>query len=230
MPTMTQQIPVVSNKQVEDAQLKTALQSVTFDAPNDLAPYVYKLYKEGVPRQKCKEMLLNSSFTFDTRSLDIPAILDIVVNDIYDQNAFCGPDIVIDFSFREREFILKYCDKFKEDKTSILNLLAAFLAFSRYDDYETGWINYNKKKIFTLAGLSKMPEKTKTTILNTLVADNIIQFKVIGKKNPILCFYLPWRDVTAPQLEDVCCMISIAPDTTSKEFLQQLNWGNNKKK
>lgn len=204
--------------------------SITFSSPSEVAPFVYKLYKQNVPRKKAEKIIRSSTYDFDTYALDMDLILNKIMSDVYGGEAYKGDEKEISFSPRELSFINDYCEtqltpeiiEKAKGKEKIRNLLCAYLAISRYDDYESGWINYHTKKIFNISGFSKVPEKIKNEIVNSLVAAGIIQLKVIGKKNPILCYKLNWRDVQAPYAIQDNYSLFIAPDTTSKEFVTDI--------
>lgn len=203
---------------------------ITFSTPQDVAPFVYKLFKQKVPRRKVEKILKNSNYTFDTYALDMDLIIKKILADVYGGEAYKGDEKEISFSPQELAYIKDYCDtkltpeiiEKAKGKDKVRNLLCAYLAISRYDDYESGWINYHTKRIFTLGGFSKIPEKIKNEIVNNLVANGLIQLKVIGKKNPILCYKLGWRDEETPEPIEENYSLLIAPDTTCKEFITNI--------
>lgn len=203
---------------------------ITFSTPQDVAPFVYKLFKQKVPRRKVEKILKNSNYTFDTYALDMDLIIKKILADVYGGEAYKGGEKEISFSPQELAYIKDYCDtkltpeiiEKAKGKDKVKNLLCAFLAISRYDDYESGWINYHTKRIFTLGGFSKIPEKIKNEIVNNLVANGLIQLKVIGKKNPILCYKLSWRNEETPKKLEQNYTITLAPDTTSHDFISQI--------
>ena len=54
------------------------------------------------------------------------------------------------------------------------------------------------------------------------VSNGLLQLKVIGKKNPILCYKLTWRDEITPEHRVPNYTIVLAPDTTSHNFVTQI--------
>ena len=203
---------------------------ITFSTPQDVAPFVYKLFKQKVPRKKVEKILKNSNYAFDTYALDMDLIIKKILADVYGGEAYKGDEKEISFSPQELAYIKNYCEskltpeviEKAKGKDKVRNLLCAYLAISRYDDYESGWINYHTKRIFALGGFSKVPEKIKNEIVNNLVANGLIQLKVIGKKNPILCYKLDWRDEITPEACENNYTINLAPDTTSHGFISQI--------
>lgn len=203
---------------------------ISFSTPQDVAPFVYKLFKQRVPRKKVEKILKNSNYAFDTYALDMDLIIKKIISDVYGEEAYKGDEKIIFFSPKELDYIKDYCDtkltpeiiEKAKGKENIRNLLCAYLAISRYDDYESGWINYHKKKIFSLAGFSKISEKIRNEIVMSFVTNGVIQLKVIGKKNPILCYKLTWRDDETPEIIEENYTITLAPDTTSHGFISQI--------
>lgn len=201
---------------------------IIFSSPQQVAPLAYKLYKSGVPYKKAERIIRNANYNFDTSHLDLDLIINKILSDIYSNRAYQGETKEIHIYPKERLFIQKYCEncvapdlikKIKGiDKISLL--LYSYLVFSRYEDYESGWINYNVKKIFALAGLSRLSEKIKNEIVQSFISHEIIQLKVVGKKTPILCYKLPWRENEENNEFDI---VTISPLTNAQDFAQQMN-------
>ena len=211
----------------DSKELNTPTPGVVFSSPESVAPYVYKLYKQGVPRKKVEKILKGCNYAFDISHMDTEGIVKIIINDVYSQKAYKGEEKTLPLFQEEVDFISNYLkskhqtieESFSKYEKNITNLLYSFLLYSRYDDYESGWINYNRKRIFDLAGMSKIAEKVKNAISNMLVGDGVLSFRVVGTKNPILCYKLNWRvEIDAQPKEE----IYLAPDSTSKNFISQI--------
>ena len=212
----------------QERKNKQQTEKLFFGTPQEVAPFVYKLYQQHVPPKKVEKMLKNSEYGFDTYALDMELINKKIINDIYNGDAYRGESKEIFFSPQEVAFIADYCD-FKLDpevakkakgKENIRNLLCAYLAISRYDDYESGWINYHTKRIFALSGMGKLPEKVKNEVVNALVKEGLVQLKVVGKKNPILCYKLEWREAEA---EEDSYTFTLTPDMGTKTFVAEMD-------
>ena len=72
------------------------------------------------------------------------------------------------------------------------SLLLAFIVFYRKNYHKTGWIRYDKKSIFHLAGLSKLSFAKQEAATKYLHNHYDLNMRVIGANQPIACFTLPW--------------------------------------
>lgn len=199
---------------------------LTFESPSDIAPFAYQLYKKRVPRKKTEKIIKNAVLKFDTSNLDIPAIIALVVQQVYSGEAYKGEEKTIGISLQEKMVIANFVAENPSPLTkypdAIQNLLISYLANSRYDDHESGWVYYNMKRVFTEAGLQKLTTKEKNELANFLVTRDILKLKVVGKKNPKLCYKLEWRDEIMVDAANTDYLITMGPDYSAKAFLEQI--------
>ena len=183
-------------------ELEQQKKPVVIKTPEELAPYAFSLYQRNVPKETAKEMLLKATLDFDTYSIDIPAVIDIILQSIYSGESYKGETKLIPVFLSEKQFIEQQAETISAIipiKTKIIfNFLLSCLVNSRYNDHETGWVVYNKKRIFAEAGITKMSNKEKATLLQALVSAGLLKMRVIGKKNPKLCYRLEWRHQILP--------------------------------
>lgn len=66
-------------------------------------------------------------------------------------------------------------------------VLFLLLAISKYDNHPTGWIKYNRDLLFKFWGL-KLTNPQKSAVINRCCKNGAIDLRVIGSKNPIVCF------------------------------------------
>ena len=66
-------------------------------------------------------------------------------------------------------------------------ILFLLLAISKYDNHPTGWIKYNRDLLFKFWGL-KLTNPQKSAVINRCCKNKAIDLRVIGSKNPIVCF------------------------------------------
>lgn len=206
--------------------ISTSPSPLVFKDPSEIAPFVYALYKKKVPRRKTEKIVKGATLNFDTSNLDIPAIVAALVQDIYSGSAYKGEEMEVRISQKELDYIKTFVQQHPSPIVKaphiIEHLLLSYLANSRYDDHESGWVTYNKKRIFTEAGLQKLSEKEKTEVINILVHNEALKLKVVGKKNPKLCYFLSWRDGTMIEADKSVLEIKMTPDYSSKNFLSQI--------
>ena len=70
------------------------------------------------------------------------------------------------------------------DDRKVLFLL---LAISKYNNHPTGWIKYNRDLLFKFWGL-KLTNPQKSAVISRCCKNGAIDLRVIGSKNPIVCF------------------------------------------
>ena len=66
-------------------------------------------------------------------------------------------------------------------------VLFLLLVISKYDNHPTGWIKYNRDLLFKFWGL-KLTNPQKSAVINRCCKNKAIDLRVIGSKNPIVCF------------------------------------------
>ena len=219
----------MSTPHVEQKEVPSTVSpfAVTFKAPEELALFIRQLYIKGVPRKKVNKVLTDCKFLFDTSHIDTNDVIDLIIEDVYSGLAFKGEAKELNISYKELDFILQHqnqhSDLVPKHPNYFRDLLFALLVYSRFDDYETGWINYNRKRIFDLAGLSRLSEAKKNSLDNFLSTEEIVKLRVVGTKKPILCYKLPWRDVDDISDERRATCFTLSPEMTSKEFIKQID-------
>ena len=198
---------------------------VAFNSPSEIAPFVYTLYKKRVPRKKTDRIVKGATLNFDTTNLDTEAIISLVVQQVYSGEAYKGEEKDIPITNKEMEYITAFAQEhpspLPKKQDAIKNLLISYLANSRYDDHQSGWVYYNTKRVFIEAGLQKLSPQDKNGLVNILVANGAVKLKVVGKKNPKLCYKLEWREDGFKD-EDIAGIVRKTPDYSSKSFLEQI--------
>ena len=71
-------------------------------------------------------------------------------------------------------------------------ILFLLLAISKYDNHPTGWIKYNRDLLFNFWGL-KLTNPKKSEVIKRCCESGAIDLRVIGSKNPIVCFKVNFR-------------------------------------
>lgn len=66
-------------------------------------------------------------------------------------------------------------------------VLFLLLTISKYDNHPTGWIKYNRDLLFKFWGI-KLTNPQKSAVINRCCKNGAIDLRVIGSKNPIVCF------------------------------------------
>ena len=71
-------------------------------------------------------------------------------------------------------------------------ILFLLLAISKYDNHPTGWIKYNRDLLFNFWGL-KLTNPQRSEVIKRCCENGAIDLRVIGSKNPIVCFKVNFR-------------------------------------
>ena len=83
------------------------------------------------------------------------------------------------------------------------SLLFSFMVFYRDNYHPTGWVRYDRKNIFYLAGLSTLSAQKQEKLVNKLHDHFGLDMRVVGSNQPIPCFKINWLydqdDVSTPQ-------------------------------
>lgn len=75
---------------------------------------------------------------------------------------------------------------------SIRHLLLALMSVYRRNFHRSGWIKYDRKVIFYLAGLQELPTKESEELMNYLHQEYGFEMQVVGSNSPIPCFKFAW--------------------------------------
>lgn len=74
----------------------------------------------------------------------------------------------------------------------IKHLLLALMSVYRRNFHHSGWIKYDRKTIFYLAGLQGMSVKDSEELTNYLHQEYGFEMQVVGSNSPIPCFKFLW--------------------------------------
>lgn len=74
----------------------------------------------------------------------------------------------------------------------IKHLLLALMSVYRRNFHHSGWIKYDRKTIFYLAGLQGLPVKEAEELTNYIHQEYGFEMQVVGSNSPIPCFKFAW--------------------------------------
>ena len=214
---------------------------------------IYNIYKEIVnsdsfaalqtPEEQntyLKQQLvekLSSSFSFPPTIAEkiathiislFPAVTDIekqyIANTDADIQTETTPNIFITLKDYER-----FMEKIQLSNTpptdQLKSLLFSFMVFYRDNYHPTGWVRYDRKNIFYLAGLSRLSTQKQEKLVNNLHDHFGLDMRVVGSNQPIPCFKINWLydqdDVSTPQNP----LLSFGPFTPKnlKQIITKVN-------
>ena len=174
----------------------------------------YAAYKEIISSQpditprEIRQQL--SSFVSVTYSLSTP-LSDKVAKNLYD--LYSSPDYLSQFIAPETDVLYLsasdlslFFDKISSEASNpdqhlanqIRSLLLSFIVHYRMNYHPSGKIQYDRKSIFYLAGLSKLPSVQQQALTQYLHIHYNLDMYVVGSNRPIPCFALPWLEQSSP--------------------------------
>lgn len=71
-------------------------------------------------------------------------------------------------------------------------LLLALMSVYRRNFHKSGWVRYDKKLVFYLAGLQDLPVKESEELTQYLHQEYGFDMQVVGSNSPIPCFKMDW--------------------------------------
>lgn len=112
-----------------------------------------------------------------------------------------------------------------EATPQIKALLLSFIIFYRRNYHPTGWVRYDKKNIFYLAGISKISTARQEKLTTYLHNHYDLNMQVIGSNQPIPCYNLSWlqaQPLPGSASNPMITLGDLAPETV-KTIVSKLN-------
>lgn len=146
----------------------------------ELKDFCEYMVEQGVGTDRIIEVLADYDVQVGIKGVNLQDLVRVVVAKI-EPTTKKGKNEEITFYKSEVEY-LKNIDDDVERK--ILYLL---LAISKYDNHPSGWIKYKRELLFKFWGFY-FTNSQKTEIMNRCCESGAIDLRVVGSKNPIVCF------------------------------------------
>ena len=164
------------------------------------AEEVYPAVLYLAKQQKSEEDVVNEVIKYN-RQFDI---LNIVFEKIARQLYLRAQDeiqqnVYVGITASEIDFLTDI-DDVGERKLLLLLLVAA-----KQSNHPSGWDAYNKAEYMRVLGVAKKPEQYAAWI-KPACDDGYVELRVIGSKNPILCFKLSYRNDESPIIGQIKTM------------------------
>lgn len=83
-------------------------------------------------------------------------------------------------------------------------LLLSLLALRSANPHPSGWIRYDRRQAFRIAGLAAAKESLKASLCALLAETQGLEMRVVGSASPTPCFRFAWAP-SAPEGETVDC-------------------------
>lgn len=84
------------------------------------------------------------------------------------------------------------------ENKKIMKLILSLAFLYRLNFHHSGWVKYDRKAAFYLAGLSKIPVSEQEMLINIIHHYYGLNMRVVGSNNPIPCYQFTWSDVQPP--------------------------------
>ena len=153
--------------------------------PQEVVQMINSLRAEGMADGSIKELLCEIPREFELDQTLFEKAVDLLLkSELLIGNEDNEEKRIIVES--EREFLRQIDDK------EVKRLLTVLLFQAKENWHHTGWIRYDEKKVMEACGVknhSKFLEITQRAVQKGL------SFRVVGSKNPILCFKLSFLEV-----------------------------------
>ena len=140
--------------------------------------------QKGVDVSQILETLEKYEIEFEIKGVKIEEIVRILVA----INPPSKKERQEEFEIYESE--ARYLQSVKNEADR--KILFLLLAISKYDNHPTGWIKYNRDLLFNFWGL-KLTNPQKSEVIKRCCDNGAMDLRVIGSKNPIVCFKVNFR-------------------------------------
>lgn len=169
---------------LNDTTINRLLETKEITSLDELKQLTVYFTQKGVDVSQILETLEKYEIKFEIKGVKIEEIVRLLVA----INPPSKKEKQEEFEIYESE--VRYLQSVKnENDRKILFLL---LAISKYDNHPTGWIKYNRDLIFNFWGL-KLTNPQRSEVIKRCCESGAIDLRVIGSKNPIVCFKVNFR-------------------------------------
>lgn len=136
----------------------------------------YSIPKEAADKMAAAAYIQFSNPEFATKFNDLPS----------------SDPLPLWMSQQDYDYFVSFTSADPDVTDEIRALLLSFIAVYRHDYHHTGWVKYDRKNIFYLAGLSRLSVTRQKVLTNYLHDRYDLQMQVVGSNQPIPCFKFPW--------------------------------------
>lgn len=169
---------------LNDTTINRLLETKEITSLDELKQLTVYFTQKGVDVSQILETLEKYEIKFEIKGVKIEEIVRLLVA----INPPSKKEKQEEFEIYESE--IRYLQSVaNEADRKILFLL---LAISKYDNHPTGWIKYNRDLLFNFWGL-KLTNPQRSEVIKRCCEIGAIDLRVIGSKNPIVCFKVNFR-------------------------------------
>ena len=169
---------------LNDTTINRLLETKEIASLDELKQLTVYFTQKGVDVLQILETLENYEIKFEIKGVKIEEIVRLLVA----INPPSKKERQEEFEIYESE--VRYLQSVKNEADR--KILFLLLAISKYDNHPTGWIKYNRDILFNFWGL-KLTNSQRSEVIKRCCESGAIDLRVIGSKNPIVCFKVNFR-------------------------------------
>nr|DAH11438.1 MAG TPA: protein of unknown function (DUF5401) [Caudoviricetes sp.] len=175
---------VLNGMMLNDTTINRLLETKEITSLDELKQLTVYFTQKGVDVSQILETLEKYEIEFEIKGVKIEEIVRILVA----INPPSKKERQEEFEIYESE--ARYLQSVKNEADR--KILFLLLAISKYDNHPTGWIKYNRDLLFNFWGL-KLTNPQKSEVIKRCCDNGAMDLRVIGSKNPIVCFKVNFR-------------------------------------
>ena len=157
---------------------------IKIKSPKEVGKIISSLRAEGMTDGSIRETLIEAEKEFELDDKLFERAVDLLLNSALLESQPVG-EMMIDISQQEYDFISQIGDR------DVRILFVVLVYCARRNWHPTGWIKYDEQKVMELGGFKNHKRFLEIT---QRASKQGLDFRVVGSKNPILCFKLNWFD------------------------------------
>lgn len=157
---------------------------IKIKSPKEVGKIISSLRAEGMTDGSIRETLIEAEKEFELDDKLFERAVDLLLNSALLESQPVG-EMIIDISQQEYDFISQISDR------DVRILFVVLVYCARRNWHPTGWIKYDEQKVMELGGFKNHKRFLEIT---QRASKQGLDFRVVGSKNPILCFKLNWFD------------------------------------
>lgn len=157
---------------------------IKIKSPKEVGKIISSLRAEGMTDGSIRETLIEAEKEFELDDKLFERAVDLLLNSALLESQPVD-EMMIDISQQEYDFISQIGDR------DVRILFAVLVYCARRNWHPTGWIKYDEQKVMELGGFKN---HTRFLEVTQKASRQGLDFRVVGSKNPILCFKLNWFD------------------------------------
>lgn len=157
---------------------------IKIKSPKEVGKIISSLRAEGMTDGSIRETLIEAEKEFELDDKLFERAVDLLLNSALLESQPVG-EMMIDISQQEYDFISQISDR------DVRILFVVLVYCARRNWHPTGWIKYDEQKVMELGGFKNHKRFLEIT---QRASKQGLDFRVVGSKNPILCFKLNWFD------------------------------------